>query len=84
MSRLFTHQCNVDGKLHSDAHGSDQYDHRNGAELDTNQTHDAEQLHSHHGQDKHLENTRGNEALATSVRENGRVPTGNTSVNVKG
>ena len=44
----------MNGELHADAHGGDQDDHRDGAQLDADQTHDAEQLHRHHGQDEHL------------------------------
>lgn len=54
-----TYQCDVNGELHSDAHRGDQNDHRDGAQLDADQTHDAEQLHCHHGQDKHLRRRHG-------------------------
>ena len=55
------HQCDVDGELHADADRGDEDDHGDGAELDADQTHDAKELHRHHGQHKHLVgDTQGN------------------------
>lgn len=54
LCRVLSYQGDVNGELHSNAHGGDQDDHRDGAQLDANQAHDAKQFHRHHGQDKHL------------------------------
>ena len=61
VSRWKAHQRDVNGELHSDADGRDQDDHRDGAEFDADQAHDAKQLHRHHGQDEHLRRRDGKE-----------------------
>lgn len=55
MGSACAHQGHVDGKLHTDAHRGDEDDHRDGAQLDAHQPHDAKQFHSHHGQDGDLQ-----------------------------
>lgn len=53
----------MNSELHSNAHRGNQDDHRDGAQLDANQTHDTKQLHCHHGQNKDLRKGRGKKEL---------------------
>lgn len=54
MTSALTHQCHVDGELHTYANRSDEDDDRHSAELDADQSHHAEQLHRHQRQHQHL------------------------------
>ena len=48
------HQSHVDGELDTDAYGGHKNHHRDGTQLDAQETHDAKELHSHHRQDQYL------------------------------
>lgn len=48
------YQSYMDCKLHSNAHRGNENDHRDGAQLDCHQSHEAKKLHSHEREHKHL------------------------------
>lgn len=44
----------MDSELHSNAHRGDENDHRDSAQLDSHQPHEAKQLHCHERKHQHL------------------------------
>lgn len=52
---MYAYQGHMDGELHSNAHRGDENDHRDSAQLDSHQPHEAKQLHSHERKHQHLE-----------------------------